>query len=77
MIKYTVETSLEDFKAWSGGSDRLNRIIELDKVDEAESIIMDMLECYGEVTDTTINDILWFEMDEYIEGWEREQEEEF
>ena len=76
MIKYTVEVSLEDFKAWSGGLDRLERIIELDKVEEAESIIMDMLECYEEVTDTTVNDLLWFEMDNYIEGWEREQEEE-
>ena len=76
MIKYTVEMNLEDFKAWSGGLDRLESIVELGKVEEAESIIMDMLECYEEVTETTINDILWFEMDSYIEEWEREQEEE-
>ena len=76
MIKYTVEMNLEDFKAWSGGLDRLESIVELGKVEEAESIIMDMLEYYEEVTDTTINDILWFEMDSYIEGWKQEEEEE-
>lgn len=76
MIKYTVGMNLEDFKAWSGGLDRLERIVELGKVQEAENIIMDMLECYEEVTDTTVNDLLWFEMDDYLEEWEEEEEEE-
>jgi hypothetical protein len=74
MIKYTVETTLKEFKAWAGGLDRLNRIKELDKEEEAESIIVDMLECTEDATDVTVNDILWFEMDEYIEQWEQEQE---
>lgn len=68
------ETSLEFFEAWSGGKDRLDRIIELDIVEEASEYI----EMYmgTEMTATELNDFLWFEMDDFIEDYEEEEEDE-
>lgn len=60
MVKYYVEESLRDFKAWSGGRDTLEILKELDKVEEVENYIN---ECFTEVSDTDINDFLWFEHD--------------
>jgi hypothetical protein len=59
-MKYYVEENLKDFRAWSGGLDTLNRIIELDRVEEVESYIE---ECMTEASDTDINDFLWFEVE--------------
>lgn len=75
MLYYVIEKSVElqEFEAWSGGLDRLNAIIELGKVEEAQGYIEELLHDIEEVvTDTTINDILWFEMDDLIEQWESE-----
>ena len=66
--------SLGDFKAWSGAIDRLETIKRLDRVDQAEMHINAMLEGQeSDVEATHINDILWFEMDELIADWEREE----
>ena len=66
------EVSLMDFEAWSGGKNRLDRIIELDIVEEASDYIA---ECMGtELTETELNDFLWFEMDDFIEDYEEEEE---
>ena len=55
--------SLKNFKAWSGAKDTLNKLIELDKCDELEFILDDL---YPDgLTDTQLNDILWFD-DEWI-----------
>ena len=62
-MKITSEMSLKNFKAWSGAKDTLNKLIELDKCDELECILEDL---YPEgITETQLNDILWFE-DEWI-----------
>ena len=62
-MKITSEMSLKNFKAWSGAKDTLNKLIELDKCDELEFILDDL---YPDgLTDTQLNDILWFE-DEWI-----------
>ena len=62
-MKITSEMSLKNFKAWSGAKDTLNKLIELDKCDELEFILDDL---YPEgLTDTQLNDILWFD-DEWI-----------
>lgn len=68
-LKYVVE--LSEFKAWSGAKDRLNTIIELGIVEEAENYIKGMI---GEevISETTLNDILWFEMDYFIAEYENE-----
>ena len=62
-MKITSEMSLKNFKAWSGAVDTLNKLIELDKCDELEFILDDL---YPDgLTETQLNDILWFE-DEWI-----------
>ena len=65
-MTYTVETSLENFPAWSGGKETLDVLIEKDLCDTVENILADVL---GEnPTDTDINDTLWFSRDE-IADW--------
>ena len=57
-MKITYELDLRNFKAWSGAIDTLNNIIEEDKVDLLEGILND---CYEELTETQLNDMLWFD----------------
>lgn len=85
---YTVEESLQNFKAWSGGKDTLDDLWAHDVVDKAEEYIDMIMDCREELlTQTEINDILWFERDEiyrycgiydavYNEDDEEEEEEE-
>lgn len=87
-MKYTVEESLQDFKAWSGGKDTLDDLWAHDVVDKAEEYINMIMDCREELpTQTEINDILWFERDEiyrycgiydavYNEDDDEEEEEE-
>ena len=84
-MKYYVETSLENFEAWSGGRDTLEVLIEKGLCDTVEACLEEAL---GEdVSDTDINDALWFERDmiaewcgfsswEALENGEEEEEEE-
>ena len=62
-MKITSEMSLKNFKAWSGAKDTLNKLIELDKCDDLEFILEDLYP--NGLTETQLNDILWFE-DEWI-----------
>ena len=83
-MKYYVETSLENFEAWSGGRDTLEVLIEKGLCDTVEACLEEAL---GEdVSDTAINDTLWFERDmiaewcgfsswEALENGEEEDEE--
>ena len=85
-MTYTVETSLENFPAWSGGKDTLDVLIEKDLCDTVEAILNDIF-VDGAPTDTEINDTLWFSRDEIAEwcgfsswealenGEEKEEEE--
>ena len=62
-MKITSEMSLKNFKAWRGAQDTLNKLIELDRCEDLEFILDDL---YPDgLTDTQLNDILWFE-DEWI-----------
>ena len=60
-MKITSEMSLKNFKAWSGAKDTLNKLIELDKCDELEFILES--EYPNGLTDTQLNDLLWFDQD--------------
>ena len=83
-MKYYVETSLENFEAWSGGRDTLDVLIEKGLCDTVEAFLEEVL---GEdISDTAINDILWMERDtiadwcgfsswEALENGEEEEEE--
>lgn len=87
-MKYTVEESLYNFKAWSGGKVTLDDLLEHGVVDGAEEYIEMIFADREELpTDTEINDVLWFERDEiyrycgiynavYNEDDEEEEEEE-
>ena len=84
-MKYYVETSLENFEAWSGGRDTLEVLINKGLCDTVEAFLEEVL---GEdISDTAINDVLWFERDtiadwcgfsswEALENGEEEDEEE-
>lgn len=84
-MKYYVETSLENFEAWSGGRDTLEVLIDKGLCDTVEACLEDILD--GDASDTYINDILWMERDmiaewcgfsswEALENGEEEEEEE-
>lgn len=56
---------LSEFEAWSGARDTLDRIINEGKCDELESILEEL---YPEgMTDTELNDLLWFEPETVFE----------
>lgn len=55
------ETTLADFRAWSGARYTLDRLIEEDACNTMEQVLEDL---YPDgLTDTELNDILWFEPD--------------
>lgn len=58
-MKYYVEENLENFKAWSGAVRTLEILGELGKIEEIEGYLEEL----GELSDTDINDFLWFESD--------------
>ena len=82
-MEYKVESSLWNFQAWSGGKDTLDTLKEKGDVDEVEEYL-DMIFMETDMTDTDINDTLWFERDAiaehlgykdweaYEEGWSLE-----
>lgn len=61
------EFNLETFKAWSGGADRLDEIVDLGIVEEAQEYMEEAFNGVQLVTPTEINDLLWFGMDGFIE----------
>lgn len=65
-MKVLTETSLLNFDAWSGAKKTKETIIDNCKVDEFDSLIEDL---YPEgLTDTQLNDLLWFEPDLIFES---------
>ena len=75
-MKITMEMSLEKFEAWSGAVDTKKKIIEAGKVDEFDELIEEL---YPDGIDaTTLNDLLWFDVEWLYEnlGMIEETEEE-
>lgn len=65
-MKVIMEKSLENFEAWSGAISTKNIIIEAGKVEEFEYLIEEL---YSEgLTETQLNDLLWFESDWLFES---------
>ena len=60
---YKVEFSIDSFKFWSGAVDVIDRVRELDKLDELEALIIDVFSDSENVSETDINDFVWFEDD--------------
>lgn len=65
-MEYKIETSLHDFQAWSGGKDTLDVLIEKGDCQEVEELIESVF-LEQDVTDSDINDFLWFERDTIAE----------
>ena len=64
-MKIYSEISIADFEAWSGGKNTLDRVIAEDKCDELEAVLEEL---YPDgMTDTQLNDILWFEPETVFE----------
>ena len=73
-MKIYSETSLENFEAWSGAVDTLDRVREAGKCDELESIFEEL---YPDgMSATELNDLLWFEPETVFEWLGIEEEEE-
>ena len=68
------ETNLRNFKAWSGAIETKKIILDAGLEEEFEGLID---ECYPEgLTDTELNDILWFDSDWILESLGIKEEEE-
>ena len=68
------EKKLRDFEAWSGAIETKKIILDLGLEEEFEGLID---ECYPEgLTDTELNDILWFDSDWILESLGVKEEEE-
>ena len=73
-MKTTTERSLDGFEAWGGAVETLNRICEEDKIEALESFLEEL---YPDgMTDTELNDLLWFEEDTVFEWLGIKDEEE-
>lgn len=59
---YTIERKLINFEAWAGAVYTKQALIERDDIEAIEDLLKD---CNGEtaMTETEINDFLWFETD--------------
>ena len=70
------ETNLRNFEAWSGAVDTKKLILDAGLEEEFEGLIEEL---YPDgLTDTELNDILWFDSDWILEnlGIKEEEEEE-
>ena len=72
MIDYVVqhECELHEFPAWAGGRTTLDELCEHSEAYEfAENYIEDFISVTDpcEVTDTVINDLLWFDIPDVLE----------
>lgn len=65
-MKITKEISFSQFEPWSGAVDTYNLIVEAGKEDELEAILEDL---YPDgLSDTELNDLLWFESEWLLES---------
>ena len=68
------ETNLRNFEAWSGAVDTKKIILDAGLEEEFEMLIDEL---YPEgLTDTELNDILWFDPDWILEALDIKEEEE-
>ena len=72
-MKVITETNLERFDAWSGAVNTKNLIMRVGLEEEFEMLIDELYE--EGLTDTQLNDLLWFESDWILENLGVEVEE--
>lgn len=64
-MKVIQETELKDFEAWSGGARVLDELAG-NALDYASSFLDELAEGAKGLSETEINDWLWFECEEYL-----------
>lgn len=55
-----------DYTPWSGAVDAYDKIAEMGKLDELETLLDEWFD--GEATITQINDVLWFECESVFDA---------
>jgi hypothetical protein len=74
MKTFNENTSIKTFDAWSGAKDTQQTIIDNNKEDEFDSLIEEL---YPEgLSETQLNDILWFDSEWVFENLGISEEEE-
>ena len=66
--------SLNDFDFWGGAVPRCEEIQKLGLEDDVMEMIEDLYP--NGLTNTELNDLIWFEFDDFIEENQEEEEEE-
>ena len=64
-MKITTELSIREFEAWSGAIDTKKKIIDNDKAEEFDELIEEIFP--DGVSDTYLNDLLWFDANWVLE----------
>ena len=60
-MKITMEISIREFEAWAGAVDTKEKIIEAGKAEEFDELIEEL---YPDgISETQLNDTLWFDAD--------------
>jgi len=73
-MKIITETSLDNFEAWEGAKQTLQKIREAGKFEDLEMLLDDL---YPDgIDDVKLNDILWFDSDWILEQLGMKPEEE-
>lgn len=62
-ITYTVTTDIDQFEFWSGAKSRMDDATD-EQREEVFERVGEFCECADEVTETVINDLVWFECDD-------------
>lgn len=70
------EFYLEGFKPWGGAVSVYEELEELGIMEQAQEYIEEMFSGAENVTTTEINDMLWLGMDDFIQYFTEEEEEE-
>ena len=75
MLYIKEEFNLDTFEAWGGAVSRLEEIKELDITYIVQTYIEEIFSGKEDVTATDVNDLLWFDMDDFIEYYKEDKED--
>lgn len=72
--------SIDSFEAWGGAVAVINRARETGRLDELEDLVECAFDGYDstgadQVTDTMINDFIWFDADDELDLWNENDDE--
>lgn len=67
MVKFVTEISdIRDFDFWSGACSTVDKINNSPSKDNIWDYFEQILECSSEITETSINDIMWFDFEDML-----------